>query len=165
MAYLERKEQEDFQGDIIVTGHAGGKDQNYNRRSNEWKENNSKGNSGESGIGTIIQDEQGNILHGLFGAIGVATNNEAKICALEAGLHLCVRQGISRIIIEEHLKKIESYEIGYVYREGNQVADYFANLGVGEYDDPVYFCQTSTAEDIKGQCLKDCQTYPRQGIE
>ncbi|GLJ41991.1 hypothetical protein SUGI_0869300 [Cryptomeria japonica] len=60
----------------------------------------SKGNLRESGIGAIIQDEQGNILQGLFGGIGVATNNEAEIRALEAGLRLCVRQGISRIIIE-----------------------------------------------------------------
>ncbi|XP_059066316.1 uncharacterized protein LOC131857639 [Cryptomeria japonica] len=54
----------------------------------------SKGNPGESGIGAIIWDEQGNILHGLFGGIGVATNNEVEIHALEAGLRLCVRQGI-----------------------------------------------------------------------
>ncbi|GLJ40194.1 hypothetical protein SUGI_0824450 [Cryptomeria japonica] len=152
----------------------------------------SKGNLGVSGIGAIIRDDQGNILHGLFGGIGVATNNEAEIRALEAGLRLCVRQGISRIIIEgdsqiiidgisrssfhnwklikwvpmikEHLKKIESYEIGHVCKEGNQVADYLANLSVGEYDDLVYFYHTSIAEDIKGQCLKDCQRYPQQGI-
>ncbi|XP_057834365.2 uncharacterized protein LOC131044899 [Cryptomeria japonica] len=60
----------------------------------------SKGNLGASGIGAIIWDDQGNILHGLFGGIGVATNNEAEIRALEARLRLCVRQGISRIIIE-----------------------------------------------------------------
>ncbi|XP_059064838.1 gibberellin 2-beta-dioxygenase 7-like [Cryptomeria japonica] len=64
-------------------------------------------------------------------------------------------------MVKEHLKNFESYEIGHVYREGNQVVDYLVNLVVGEYDDPVYFCQTSVAEDIKGQCLKDCQRYPR----
>ncbi|GLJ20911.1 hypothetical protein SUGI_0381550 [Cryptomeria japonica] len=148
----------------------------------------SKGNLGESGIGAIIRDEQGNILHGLFGGIGVTTNNEAEIRALEAGLRICIRQGLSRIIIEgdsqiiidgisqssfhnwkfnkwvpmikEHLRIIESYEIGHVYREGNQVADYLANLRVGGNDDPVYFCQASTVEDIKGKCLKDYQRYP-----
>ncbi|GLJ28166.1 hypothetical protein SUGI_0553270 [Cryptomeria japonica] len=51
----------------------------------------SKGNLGESGIGAIIQDEEGNILHGLFGGIGISMNNEAKIHALEAGLCLCIR--------------------------------------------------------------------------
>ncbi|GLJ55061.1 hypothetical protein SUGI_1181810 [Cryptomeria japonica] len=60
----------------------------------------SKGNLGESSIGAIIWDEQGNVLHGLFGDIGVARNNEAKIRALEAGLCLCGRQRISRVIIE-----------------------------------------------------------------
>ncbi|GLJ21099.1 hypothetical protein SUGI_0385530 [Cryptomeria japonica] len=54
-----------------------------------------KGNPSESGIGAIIQDEKGNILQGLFGGIGVAMNNEAKIHALEAGLRLCIRQGLS----------------------------------------------------------------------
>ncbi|XP_059070720.1 uncharacterized protein LOC131860341 [Cryptomeria japonica] len=123
----------------------------------------SKGNPGQSGIGAIIQDEQGNILHGLFGGIRVAMNNEVGIRALEAGLRLCIRQRLSRIIIEgdsqiiidgirqsslhnwklnkwvpmikEHLRTIESYEIGHVYREGNQVVDYLANLGVGGNDD------------------------------
>ncbi|XP_059070638.1 uncharacterized protein LOC131860272 [Cryptomeria japonica] len=149
----------------------------------------SKGNLGESGIGAIIRDEHGNILHGLFGGIRVATNNEAEIRALEAGLHLCIRQGLSRIIIEgdsqiiidgisrlsfhnwklnkwvpmikENIRIIEIFEIGHVYREGNRVADYLANLGVGGNDDSVYFCEASAAEDIKGQCLKDCQRYPR----
>ncbi|GLJ34169.1 hypothetical protein SUGI_0686870 [Cryptomeria japonica] len=60
----------------------------------------SKGNLRASGIRAIIRDEQGNILHGLFGGIGVATNKEAEIRALEVGLRLYVRQGISRIIIE-----------------------------------------------------------------
>ncbi|XP_057841590.1 uncharacterized protein LOC131051202 [Cryptomeria japonica] len=152
----------------------------------------SKGNPGESNIEAIIRDEQGNILHGLFGGIGVATNNEPKICALEVGLCLCIRQGLSRIIIvgdshiiingiswsilhnwklnkwvpmiNEHLITIESYKIGHVYREGNQVVDYLANLGVGENDDPIYFSQASATEDIKGQCMKDYQRYPQQGI-
>ncbi|XP_059076603.1 uncharacterized protein LOC131875903 [Cryptomeria japonica] len=112
----------------------------------------SKGNPGESGIGAIIRDEQGNILQGLFGGIGVATNNEVEICALEAGLCLCIR-ALENVI--------ESYEIGHVYKEDNQVANYLGNLGVGGNDDLVYFCQASASEDIKGQCRKDCQRYQR----
>ncbi|GLJ15009.1 hypothetical protein SUGI_0245020 [Cryptomeria japonica] len=120
----------------------------------------------------------GNILHGLFGVIGVATNNEVGIRALEAGLRLCIKKGLPRIIIEaksqiiingisrsslhnwklnkwlpmisEHLKTFECYEIGNVYREGNQVVDYLKNLGVGRSDDPIYFNQTSATKDIKG---------------
>ncbi|XP_059076300.1 uncharacterized protein LOC131875700 [Cryptomeria japonica] len=130
-----------------------------------------------------------NRVKSFMGCLVASTNNEAEIRALEVGLRLYVRQGISRIMIEgdsqiiikgisrpsfhnwklntwvpmikEHLRRIWSYEIGHVYREGNQVADYLANLGVGEYDVPVYFFQTSAIEDIKGQCLKDCRRYPR----
>ncbi|GLJ06950.1 hypothetical protein SUGI_0053630 [Cryptomeria japonica] len=140
----------------------------------------------------IIRDEQGKILQGLFGGTVVATNNKAEIRALEARLCLWVRQGISRVMIEgdsqiiingisrpsfhnwklnkwvpmikEHLRKIGSYEIGHVYREGNQVVDYLANLRVGDYDISAYFCHTSASEDIKEQCLKDYKRYSRQGI-
>ncbi|XP_059067846.1 uncharacterized protein LOC131858577 [Cryptomeria japonica] len=152
----------------------------------------SKGNPGESGIGAIIENEHGNIIYGLYGGIGFATNNEAEIRALEVGLCLYTLHGISRIIIEgdlqiiingvtksnfhswklnkwlpqinDHLKSIDCFEIVHVYREGNQMVDYLANLGVGRNDDPVSFSHVLAMDDITRKCLKDYRESPCQGV-
>ncbi|GLJ27298.1 hypothetical protein SUGI_0535790 [Cryptomeria japonica] len=63
-------------------------------------------------------------------------------------------------MIKEHLRTIKSYEIEHVYREGNQGANYLANLGVGENDDPIYFCQASATKDIIGQLVLEVVLLP-----
>jgi len=48
----------------------------------------SRGNPGQSGIGIILKDEQGNILGSHFDFIGTTTNNVAEYKALIEGLRL-----------------------------------------------------------------------------
>ncbi|GLJ16236.1 hypothetical protein SUGI_0272570 [Cryptomeria japonica] len=116
------------------------------------------GNPVVSGFGVVIRNSEGKILLGSYGAMGVATNNEAEIWALLEALKLCVTNKMTKIVIEgdslviiqgiikrgfqsrnlnkwvscisQLLNDIDHYEITHTYREGNRVADYVANLGI-----------------------------------
>ncbi|GLJ49246.1 hypothetical protein SUGI_1040380 [Cryptomeria japonica] len=46
----------------------------------------SRGNPGQSGVGAIIRNEDGEVVHAISGPIGIETNNVAEITALEVGL-------------------------------------------------------------------------------
>lgn len=59
-----------------------------------------RGNPGQAGFGAVIQNKDGNVVLGTYGSIGHATNNEAKIRALEAGLLLCKEKGLTNVQIE-----------------------------------------------------------------
>ncbi|XP_059076997.1 uncharacterized protein LOC131876189 [Cryptomeria japonica] len=59
-----------------------------------------KGNPGQAGFGVVIQNKDGNVVSGTYGSIGRATNNEAEIRALEAGLLLCKEKGLTNVQIE-----------------------------------------------------------------
>ncbi|GLJ44589.1 hypothetical protein SUGI_0937180 [Cryptomeria japonica] len=152
----------------------------------------SKGNPRKSGIGAIIQEESGKIISRMFNDIDITTNNEAEIRALEAGLRLCTQNKIHQLIIEgdsqliingvtksnfhnwrvknwlpsinEHLKTINNYKIAHVYQEGNQVADYLANMGIGKRDGPVFFNHLLAGNDITLLCTKDYCESTGQGI-
>ncbi|GLJ31315.1 hypothetical protein SUGI_0628260 [Cryptomeria japonica] len=50
----------------------------------------SKGNPGDVGFGAIIRNDSSKIVRGVYGGLGKATNNEAEIKALEAGLNFCI---------------------------------------------------------------------------
>ncbi|GLJ26682.1 hypothetical protein SUGI_0519410 [Cryptomeria japonica] len=93
-----------------------------------------------------------------YGHIGRGTNNETKFRALEASMLLGKQKGLSYVRVEVDsqiiingvinsrftnwklakwlprihtlLQSIRPYEISHMFREGNQLADLFANLGV-----------------------------------
>ncbi|GLJ49536.1 hypothetical protein SUGI_1050340 [Cryptomeria japonica] len=56
-----------------------------------------RGNLEVFGYGVVIRNSEGKLLFGIYGAMGVATNNEAEIRALVEGLKLCVTNKITKI--------------------------------------------------------------------
>ncbi|GLJ32812.1 hypothetical protein SUGI_0660750 [Cryptomeria japonica] len=117
-----------------------------------------RGNPRQAGYGVVIRDEVGNIVSGTYGHIGQATKNEAELRSLEVSLLLCKHKGLSNVQLEGDsqiiingvinsrftnwklakwlprihtlLQSIGPYEISHIFKEGNQLADLFANLGV-----------------------------------
>ena len=59
----------------------------------------SRGNPGESGIGILLKDEGGNVVHTARGYIGRATNNIAEYTALIACLTWARKNGCRRLIV------------------------------------------------------------------
>lgn len=120
----------------------------------------SRGNPGESGIGIILKDESGTVIHSAGGYIGKTTNNVAEYTALieclkkakganckklvvHSDSELLVRQIQGKYRVKnEGLKKyfqrvhrlLKSapfeFEIRYVSREQNRDADMLANVGI-----------------------------------
>lgn len=120
----------------------------------------SRGNPGESGVGIILKDEQGNVLHSAGGYIGRTTNNVAEYTALieclkkaaelsceklvvHSDSELLVRQlqGLYRVRndgLKKFFQKVHrmlekapfEFEIHHVSREQNRDADMLANVGI-----------------------------------
>lgn len=120
----------------------------------------SRGNPGESGVGIILKDEQGKVVHSVGGYIGRATNNIAEYVALiecvkraqainctklvvHSDSELLVRQmqgtyrvkneGLRKYFQRVHrmVQKVPfEFEIRHVLREHNRDADMLANVGV-----------------------------------
>jgi ribonuclease HI len=120
----------------------------------------SRGNPGESGIGILLKDEQGNIIFSGGGYIGTATNNTAEYEALLTCLkkaqetqcdklvvhsdsQLMVRQlqgkyrvkdkNLQKYYLQVHqlLQEVPfKFEIVHVDREQNREADLLANAGI-----------------------------------
>jgi ribonuclease HI len=59
----------------------------------------SRGNPGESGIGIIFRDEQGNVIYSGSGYIGKATNNVAEYEALIACLEKTIQLHCKKLIV------------------------------------------------------------------
>jgi ribonuclease HI len=59
----------------------------------------SRGNPGDSGIGIVMKDEQGNVLTSIFGYIGQATNNIAEYTALITCLKLAQTKGCRNLVV------------------------------------------------------------------
>ncbi|GLJ54109.1 hypothetical protein SUGI_1158700 [Cryptomeria japonica] len=142
-----------------------------------------RGNPKVSGYGAIIKNAEGDLILGTYGSLGWAINNEAEIHALIVGLSLCVKHGLSKIVIEGDsliaingliklqfqnrrlckwiscftllLNSIGVYEVMHTYREGNRVADFLANLGVDSPNAEVIFDKVSTPEIIYVQVKSD----------
>jgi ribonuclease HI len=119
-----------------------------------------RGNPGESGIGFILKDESGKVLHEGFGYIGTATNNVAEYAALLACIRKAAEIGCDRLVVhsdselmvkqmrgeyrvkdkgllEYYLRVKEllnaspfTFEILAIARENNRVADHLANIGI-----------------------------------
>ncbi|GLJ06474.1 hypothetical protein SUGI_0039990 [Cryptomeria japonica] len=129
-----------------------------------WKKINfdgaSKGNPGLSGYGTVVRDEEGNLVEVVCGQVGFVSNNIAKITALEEGLKWATGNGITKVVIEwdskfilneiinqrftnwrlntwipriySHLQKFKEFHIQHTFHEGNQVANLLANHGIAK---------------------------------
>lgn len=120
----------------------------------------SRGNPGESGIGVILKDEQGNTITSQCGYIGRTTNNIAEYTALVTCLNLAKKIECKNLIVHsdselmvrqingkykvkdkdirkyyQRIKRIledfsAKFEIRYIPREENREADRLANYGI-----------------------------------
>lgn len=120
----------------------------------------SRGNPGESGVGIILKDEDGNEISSTCGYIGKATNNVSEYRALLACLTLVEKTACHHLVVHsdselmvrqltgkykvkdptlkqyvaqvrERLKKAPfKFEIKHVLREENSEADELANQGI-----------------------------------
>jgi ribonuclease HI len=122
----------------------------------------SRGNPGPSGLGVVIEDDQGMRLRGLHRWLGVMTNNEAEYHALIEGLKAVEEWKPDRLelyldsnlVVEQikggyRIKKPElqqlaaraaellgrfpEFEIKHVERAKNRGADYLANVAIDEH--------------------------------
>ena len=120
----------------------------------------SRGNPGESGIGLILKDEQGNVLLSESGFIGITTNNVAEYTALltllqrmkdiactrlivHSDSELMVRQlngtyrvrdqglkGYYREVMQLLASAPFQCEVKHIPRSSNKDADRLANVGI-----------------------------------
>jgi ribonuclease HI len=122
----------------------------------------SRGNPGPAGIGAVILDEKGKIVHEIAEFIGETTNNVAEYKALLAALDYCVKKKISPIEIladsqllikqlageykvkhenikplyqkaKEYLVHLQVTGYKHVPRELNKAADKLANQGIDDH--------------------------------
>ncbi|XP_059078016.1 uncharacterized protein LOC131876594 [Cryptomeria japonica] len=151
-----------------------------------------RGNPGQAGFGAVIRNKEGNVVSGTYGYIGHATNNEAKIRALEVGLLLCKEIGLTNIQVEGDsqiiingvtndkllnwklskwllhihslLQAIKPYEITHILREGNKVADLLANLGVNSQVVEVTVIPMALSPEVTDLCRKDLWIRKTEGV-
>jgi ribonuclease HI len=122
----------------------------------------SRGNPGPSGIGAVIFDAKGKVVHEIAEYIGEVTNNVAEYLALLAALEYCVKHKLSPVEIladsqllikqltgeyrvkhaniiplyrqiQDLLSKLQVTGYKHVYREDNKHADKLANRGIDEH--------------------------------
>lgn len=117
----------------------------------------SRGNPGIAGIGCCIHNSKGEEIFALAYPLGICSNNEAELRALQEGIKLCkilkagkiniegdsaiiinaLRKGNMpnwklNVVLTNILNDIQSFEeviFNHVYREGNSRADQLANKG------------------------------------
>ncbi|KAL0442005.1 UNVERIFIED_CONTAM: putative ribonuclease H protein [Sesamum radiatum] len=114
----------------------------------------SKGNPGVAGAGGIIRNHLGQTVLAFQEHLGLISNTATELKAIYRGVKLCIDSNIRKIWVETDanvaLKLISSpsqgpwhfqnllqqirnllsqteFKISHIFREGNQVADYFAN--------------------------------------
>ncbi|XP_059076787.1 uncharacterized protein LOC131876037 [Cryptomeria japonica] len=151
-----------------------------------------RGNPGPAGIGTVIINSSRILLGGLYGSLGLATNNEAEIRALAAGLDLCVQRGLDKICFEgdsqiiingvsksnfpnwklgkwvphinKALESINSFEFKHTYREGNKVADLLANMGIEKNNGTIIFGNEDVDPMVLNTILSERPEWHNTGI-
>ena len=116
----------------------------------------SLGNPGSSGVGGIIRNDRGHLVHAFSSHIDFGSNNRAELLALLQGLKACKHLGIHLVEIELDSQVVISWwnrrrcgvwyledfwedilditnsmvcVFRHVYREGNKVADWLAKRG------------------------------------
>ncbi|KAL0281808.1 UNVERIFIED_CONTAM: putative ribonuclease H protein, partial [Sesamum radiatum] len=119
----------------------------------------SKGNPGISGAGGILRDHLGRVIFAFQEPLGINTNTQAELSAINRGLQICRDKGFRKIWIEinaktiimlissprqgawnlqntlQRIRNIQSqmtYRISHIFREGNQAADFLANQACSE---------------------------------
>jgi len=120
----------------------------------------SRGNPGESGVGLIVKNENGNVLLAEYGYIGIATNNIAEYSALIALLKRIKKVPHTKLIVhsdselmvrqingeykvkDEKIRKYyqrvlklidggsHQFELQHIPRSENSEADRLANRGI-----------------------------------
>ncbi|KAL0462889.1 UNVERIFIED_CONTAM: putative ribonuclease H protein [Sesamum latifolium] len=115
----------------------------------------SRGNPGVAVAGGLLRNHKGEVLWAFFEPLGTTTNTVAELQALFRGLQISLEKGFPRVWIELDalntihllsaqfkgvwhlqvlLQKIKKLllcletKVTHIYREGNQAADYYANL-------------------------------------
>lgn len=145
----------------------------------------SRGNPGASGAGGILRNHLGEVLFTFQEPLGDTTNIQAELRALHRGLQICIERGFNNIWIEldalaiiqlilkpyqgawQHqtlLQRIRAYlglletRITHIYREGNQAADFLANLACTSQHLTI-FCKELTGK-IRGIIRLDSLCIP-----
>ncbi|KAL6557628.1 hypothetical protein OROMI_017978 [Orobanche minor] len=154
-----------------------------------WKLNTdgaARGNPGDAAAGGIIRDHMGKPLILFSEFLGVRTNNFAELYAIWRGLEFCIDNHFDKVWVEvdskialsliEHattthwqlqsiISKIRDFRgsieirFSHIFREGNAVADWLANLGCDRKD---FFLQDvfSISGKLLGLIKLDKMSYP-----
>ena len=122
----------------------------------------SKGNPGAAGIGVVVYNQAGEVVHRISKHIGVTTNNVAEYTALIHGLKAALRLGAASVRIQTDsellarqiagtyrvkspnlaalyreaqalLARFRSAEVVHVSREDNRLADKLASEAAGQH--------------------------------
>ncbi|KAK4726527.1 hypothetical protein R3W88_031444 [Solanum pinnatisectum] len=98
----------------------------------------SKENPGESAYGFCFRDKHGDLIYAQAKGIGIATNIKEEARAIYEALSISAKKGFQNLEIAKILEYIirevhqQQVTIKHIYREGNQMADYLANLAIGQ---------------------------------
>ncbi|KAL6565077.1 hypothetical protein OROMI_016527 [Orobanche minor] len=154
-----------------------------------WKLNTdgaARGNPGDAAAGGIIRDHMGKPLIMFSEFLGVRSNNFAELYAIWRGLEFCIDNHFDKVCVEvdskialsliEHattthwqlqsiISKIRDFRgsieirFSHIFREGNAVADWLANLGCDRKD---FFLQDvfSISGKLLGLIKLDKMSYP-----
>ncbi|GLJ43283.1 hypothetical protein SUGI_0898790 [Cryptomeria japonica] len=152
----------------------------------------SRGNLSQSGLGAIIRNEDGEVVHAISVLVGLAINNVAEISALEARLRWCVNNGVVKLVIEGDsqvilngvinsvfqswwlqswilrikllLNSLGDYRIQHMFREGNKATNYLANMGIEEDLARDFGRDNMMSIELKEIISFDFFTIPKSGI-
>ncbi|KAF5454807.1 hypothetical protein F2P56_024444, partial [Juglans regia] len=174
----------------VITPNRRCKTITWNRPSAGWVKLNtdgsSLGNPGASGIGGIIRNNHGNLIHAFSSFIGIGSNNRAELLALLHGIQVCKSLSLNYVHIELDSMNVISwwkskrcgvwyledfweelidimdsmtYSINHVFREGNKVVDWLAKQGASGNDLAVSLL-TESPRELRGLIRMDYSGLP-----